>query len=521
MGERVVGKQPGTRSLRQWTLIRELVLGRMLNVVGCGSVSPGYHAACGEQDLPEPWMQAGAGRVAEALGDAVPVVLLMDRIPGAHALDLLPAETYHAMRTCGGLVVRAARSCLVALAELHSAGVLHADVKPDNVLLDASCCRAWLLDLGNASAVPMEVSGAGCAVAPTFATSPLAFQDPSLLASRELGEGWGRGLVSLRSDVYQLGISLSWLVVRVASGAAEAHRVLHAMNEPLASVKDVLRRVMGAGEAVGADTCWDWFRTRYTRRAHELPGWETDPPGDDAGALLLPGSGAPAAALVLPNELWWSSNGSGLVRELRSAMDGLAGLWSPRLREGLLALLTDMLHPLWWCRPTAAVALAGLDVRLGSAASGPGAAGVLPPSLRGFGCPLASIRERALALCTGPIRCATPGFAHAAIAWQVGPEAAAMSAAARDSTVVLALALFVRCGSLTEASAVRLAALMQRGPSGCDLSEEIALVEAAKGADGLAMVAALRAAVTAEALVLRRGDDLGAALRRFLGGLLV
>jgi serine/threonine-protein kinase len=85
----------------------------------------------------------------------------------------------------------------VVIAPLHRVGVVHGDIKPGNVIIDAAE-RAWLIDFGLARArTPdhsREVHG--------------ALGTPSFMAP-ELLRG---GTPSVAGDVYALGVTLFWLI---------------------------------------------------------------------------------------------------------------------------------------------------------------------------------------------------------------------------------------------------------------------------------------------------------------------
>ena len=91
--------------------------------------------------------------------------------------------------------VRVGRDVAAALAAAHRRGILHRDVKPQNILLDADG-RARLTDFGSAKLDgQLGITGTG-ALAGT-----VAYAAPEVLAGR-------RG--DARTDVYALGLTLYW-----------------------------------------------------------------------------------------------------------------------------------------------------------------------------------------------------------------------------------------------------------------------------------------------------------------------
>jgi len=144
--------------------LQELVAGRYLNRIGFA------HCPSGFDGLSEP------GK------------LLMRRVPGGVPVSGLPEDQYARMAANGGLFRKVMVACAEALASLHATGLMHADVKPDNILLqggaEGSPWRACLIDLGNAIPTPHEPHATF--FGPPHLTSPLAFTDPTMILQREL-----------------------------------------------------------------------------------------------------------------------------------------------------------------------------------------------------------------------------------------------------------------------------------------------------------------------------------------------
>ncbi|MEO0481319.1 MAG: protein kinase [Planctomycetota bacterium] len=89
-----------------------------------------------------------------------------------------------------------------ALDAAHRAGVVHRDVKPDNILLDDG--RAYLVDFGLAKSVHDQTLTKANAVPGT-----LSYLAPELLA-----RGSGAAMLSPASDLYALGVSIVEVVAR-------------------------------------------------------------------------------------------------------------------------------------------------------------------------------------------------------------------------------------------------------------------------------------------------------------------
>jgi predicted ATPase/signal transduction histidine kinase len=122
------------------------------------------------------------------------VLILED--PGGEPLDLViergreaPVDLSRFLRIASGLSA--------ALGQVHSHGLVHKDVKPANILVDAEG-RAWLTGFGLASQIPREWHTAG---SPESIAGTLAYMAP---------EQTGRinRTIDSRSDLYSLGVTL-------------------------------------------------------------------------------------------------------------------------------------------------------------------------------------------------------------------------------------------------------------------------------------------------------------------------
>src|SRR5438876_800774 len=93
-------------------------------------------------------------------------------------------------------VRRITREVADALAYAHERGVVHRDIKPDNILLDASSNRAMVTDFGIARAVSDIDSGRLTATGMAIGTP--AYMSPEQAAGDRQIDG--------RSDLYSLGV---------------------------------------------------------------------------------------------------------------------------------------------------------------------------------------------------------------------------------------------------------------------------------------------------------------------------
>jgi predicted ATPase len=135
--------------------------------------------------------------------------------------------------------LRCGISLAAALGQAHRRGLIHKDIKPSNVFVNAAVDQAWLTGFGIASRLPRERQAAE---PPEFIAGTLAYMAP---------EQTGRMNRSIdsRSDLYALGITLYELLTGslpfIASDAMEwVH--CHIARQPLAlgeQLRDIPRSV--------------------------------------------------------------------------------------------------------------------------------------------------------------------------------------------------------------------------------------------------------------------------------------
>ncbi|MBK8256473.1 MAG: serine/threonine protein kinase [Polyangiaceae bacterium] len=128
-------------------------------------------------------------------------------------MDKLEGETVKSRVKSGGPLpphraVEIARQLLSALAVLHGAGLVHRDVKPDNIFLHRCDGKETvkLLDLGVAKVLPGQGAAVVNAALPTVQGATIG--TPRFLAPEQ---AYG-GAVDGRSDVYSVGATLYWML---------------------------------------------------------------------------------------------------------------------------------------------------------------------------------------------------------------------------------------------------------------------------------------------------------------------
>lgn len=124
----------------------------------------------------------------------------MDFIEGPTVLEMIDRAGHVENQTALWVTIQMAK----ALAYLHACGLLHRDIKPGNVMIDASG-RARLIDLG----LVRRLGGApGPGERPPEETTTVGTVE---YISPE--QARGRGDLDVRTDVYSLGVSLYHMVV--------------------------------------------------------------------------------------------------------------------------------------------------------------------------------------------------------------------------------------------------------------------------------------------------------------------
>src|SRR6201999_2935281 len=133
--------------------------------------------------------------------------LIRDDPPGEpldHLLDrLLVSHTFDALRSAGpgiglGLFLTMGAGIAAALGEVHRRGIIHKDIRPAHILVDAASGRVWLTGFGIASRLPRERQTPG---PPETIAGTLAYMAPEQTGRMNRS-------IDARSDLYALGVLL-------------------------------------------------------------------------------------------------------------------------------------------------------------------------------------------------------------------------------------------------------------------------------------------------------------------------
>ncbi len=231
-----------------------------------------------------------------AAGESAGVLyFVMEYVPGESLRDLLAREK----RLPGDRVATILRELSLALDHAHAQGLIHRDVKPENILIDAESGRAMLTDFGVARAVERD---GGMTQAGMILGSP-RYMSPEQASGDDTIDG--------RSDLYSLALvghemCTGQPVVQSNTVAGMLVKHLTETPPPLAQAADGVSDLVAV--AVDRGLAKDPARRWQTGRefATALAGGALTPTGELSGAsrAVRPASsrwmlGAGAAAVAL------------------------------------------------------------------------------------------------------------------------------------------------------------------------------------------------------------------------------
>ena len=216
--------------------------------------------------------------------------------------------------------VKIAEPILQALAHAHTQGLVHRDIKPDNVMLEGKTGRVLLLDFGIAKLLDPRTStgGGGAKTATGFTVGTVQYMSPE--------QALGQATLDGRSDLYAFGAMLYQMVTGTPpyDGNSSAEIVGKHLADPVPVASDVNAKIP------------QWLSAVIVKCLAKKPE-DRFQDGDEVLAALAAGRASAASGVVGTKTLEREVRRSGQVPRPRRIAWWLAGPFAMLLVAVVLA----------------------------------------------------------------------------------------------------------------------------------------------------------------------------------------